>query len=93
MITPGEWRAGGVRKKREWNMDRVSFDVEDRLCEECALALRRFIGHMEGIESIDVENRRIAVVYDPAKMTAERIDRIARDSLEKLGHMLAETSV
>ncbi len=69
-------------------MTKRSFKVEDRFCDECALALRRFIGHMEGIESIDVENRMIAVVFDPAKMPEERLDKIATDSLEKLGHKL-----
>ncbi len=69
-------------------MEKRSFKVEERFCDECALALRRFIGHMEGIESIDVENKMIAVVYNPAKMTEERLDKITRDSLEKLGHKL-----
>ncbi len=35
------------------------FKVEDQFCEECALALRRFIGHEEGVESVDVENKMI----------------------------------
>ncbi len=71
-------------------MEKRSFKVEERFCDECALALRRFIGHLEGIESIDVENKMIAVVYNPAKMPEERLDRIAKDSLEKLGHKLIE---
>ncbi len=69
-------------------MEKRSFKVEDQFCDECALALRRFIGHMEGIESVDVENKMIAVVYDPAKMSEGKLDKIARDSLEKLGHTL-----
>ncbi len=69
-------------------MEKRSFQVEERFCDECALALRRFIGHMEGVASIDVENGKIAVLYDPAKMPEERLDRITRDSLEKLGHKL-----
>ncbi len=69
-------------------MEKRSFKVEDRFCDECALALRRFIGHMEGVQSIDVENKMIAVVFDPAKMPEEKLDKIAADSLEKLGHKL-----
>ncbi len=69
-------------------MEKRSFKVEDRFCDECALALRRFIGHLDGIESIDVENRMIAVVFNPAKISEERLDEIAKDSLEKLGHQL-----
>ena len=69
-------------------MERRLFKVEDQFCDECALALRRFIGHEEGVGSIDVENRMIAVVFAPAKMPEERLDRLTKDSLEKLGHKL-----
>ena len=66
------------------------FKVEDQFCDECSLALRRFIGHMEGIESIDVEHRMIAVSFDPGKISEKRLDGITKDSLEKLGHRLIE---
>ncbi len=71
-------------------MKKRSFKVEDQFCDECALALRRFIGHMDGIESIDVENKMIAVLYNPLKMPDDRLDKITRDSLERLGHKLIE---
>ncbi len=71
-------------------MEKRSFKVEEQFCDECALALRRFIGHLDGVESIDVENKMIAVSFNPAKMPEERLDRITKDSLEKLGHKLIE---
>ncbi len=71
-------------------MEKRMFSVEDRFCDECAFALRRFIGHLDGVESVDVENKMIAVTFDPAKMSGERLDTIARDSLEKLGHAVVE---
>jgi len=71
-------------------MKKRLFEVEDRFCDECALALRRFIGNLEGIESIEVENRMIAISFNPAKMPEERLDRITKDSLEKLGYKLVE---
>ena len=71
-------------------MGKRLFKVEERFCDECALALRRFIGHEEGVESVDVENKMIAVVFNPSKMPEERLDRITKDSLEKLGHTLIE---
>ncbi len=71
-------------------MRKLLFKVEDQVCDECALALRRFIGHMKGIESVDVEDRKIAIVFDNAKMTNEELIRITMDSLEKLGHKLTE---
>jgi len=71
-------------------MEKRLFKIEDRFCEECAMALRRFVGHLDGVESIDVENKAIAVVFNPAKMPEDKLDRITKDSLEKLGHKLIE---
>jgi copper chaperone CopZ len=69
-------------------MEKRMFKVEERFCDECALALRKFIRHMDGVESIDVENKIIAVVFDSAKMSEKRLSKIAADSLEKLSHKL-----
>ena len=71
-------------------MEKRSFKVEEQFCDECALALRRFIGHLDGIESVEVENRMIAVVFNPSKMPEEVLDSITKDSLEKLGHAMIE---
>ncbi len=67
-------------------MSKLLFKVEDKFCDECALALRRFIGHMEGIESVDVEDKKIAVIFDEARVTNEELLTLTTDSLEKLGH-------
>ncbi len=71
-------------------MRKLLFSVEDKVCDECALALRRFIGHMKGIESVDVEDRKIAIVFDNAKMAEEKLLKLTTESLEKLGHKLTE---
>jgi copper chaperone CopZ len=71
-------------------MRKLLFKIEERFCDECVLALRRFIGHMDGVESIEVEGKKISVSFDAAKMTEEELSRITRDSLEKLGHKLIE---
>ena len=70
--------------------DKLSFSVEKTFCEECSLALRRFIGNMEGVESIDVEDGKIAVLFDKNRMNEEELFRITRDSIEKLGYRLDE---
>lgn len=69
-------------------MEKLTLNVEKNFCEECSLALRRFIGHMEGVESIDVEEGKIAVVFDQNKTSKEELDRITKDSIEKLGYKL-----
>jgi copper chaperone CopZ len=71
-------------------MDKVSFDVGKELCEECSLALRRFIGRMEGVESVVVEDGKIAVAFESTKVTEEELNRITRDSIEKLGYKIKE---
>jgi copper chaperone CopZ len=71
-------------------MRKLLFKIEEQFCDECVLALRRFIGHMDGVESIDVEGKKISVTFDVAKMTEEELSKITRDSLEKLGHKLIE---
>jgi len=70
--------------------DKISFRVEKTFCEECSLALRRFIGNMDGVESIDVEDGMVAVLFDKDKMSEEDLFRITRDSIEKLGYKLDE---
>jgi copper chaperone CopZ len=71
-------------------MRKLMFNIADQACEECALALRRFIGHMDGVESIDVEEKKIVIVFDDAKITDEDLIRVTNDSLDKLGHRLTE---
>ncbi len=71
-------------------MRRLLFSVEDKLCDECTLTLRRFIGRLQGIESIDVEDRGISICFDNAKLPEERLLGLATDSLERLGHKPAE---
>jgi copper chaperone CopZ len=67
-------------------MRKLMFNIADQVCDECALALRRFIGHMDGIASIDVEEKKIVIVFDNAKITDDAIIRLTTDSLDKLGH-------
>ena len=71
-------------------MEKISFNVGKDLCDECSLALRRFIGHMDGVESIDVEEGKIAIAFDKAKITEAKLSRITKDSIEKLGYRLLD---
>jgi copper chaperone CopZ len=66
------------------------FKVDTLLCAECSLALRRFIGGMDGVESIDVEQGKIAVRFDEAGIDEEKLSKIAKDSIERLGYRLED---
>jgi copper chaperone CopZ len=67
-------------------MNKVSLNVRKQFCEECSLALRRFIGGMEGVESIEVQNGKIKIGYDSSKITEDTLKKLSRDSIEKLGY-------
>ncbi len=66
------------------------FNVSNNLCAECALALRRFVGGMDGVESIDVEHGQIAVAFDETTIDEEKLAKITRDSIDKLGYRVEE---
>ncbi len=66
------------------------FNVEKTLCADCSLALRRFIGGMDGVESIDVESGRIAVKFDDTEIDEEKLKKITRDSIERLGYRVED---
>jgi copper chaperone CopZ len=66
------------------------FTVDKNLCGECSLALRRFIGGMDGVDSIEVESGRIAVTFNEAAIEEETLTKITKDSIEKLGYKIEE---
>ena len=57
-------------------MEKIFLNVRKEFCEECSLALRRFVGKMEGVESIEVEKGKIALEFDSKKITGEKLSRI-----------------
>jgi len=71
-------------------MKNISVAVRKEFCEECSLALRRFIGRMDGVDSIDVEAGKIVIAFDDARISTEDILKLTRDSIEKLGYRLEE---
>jgi copper chaperone CopZ len=71
-------------------MKKISFKVESDLCDDCSLALRRFIGHIEGVESIEAEDGKIIIDFNDSKISKEDLNRITRNSMEKLGYKLIE---
>ena len=71
-------------------MKRVLFNVGKNLCDECSLALMRFIGHLDGVESIVVEGGKIAVRFNDSMISEEDLLKITRDSIEKLGYSVIE---
>jgi len=71
-------------------MSKVFFKVEKQFCGECSLALRRFIGGMDGVSAVNVENGMVAVEFDGKRVHEERIRTLTRDSIERLGYRISE---
>ncbi len=71
-------------------MKRIFLNVQKEFCEECSLALRRFIGKMPGVESIDVENGKIVISFDDSKTREEDLFKITRESIDKLGYKIVD---
>jgi copper chaperone CopZ len=71
-------------------MGKILLNVQKQFCEECSLALRRFVGNLDGVESVNVENGRIVISFDASMITEDRVKTIAQDSVEKLGYTLTD---
>ena len=67
-------------------MKEICLNVQKEFCEECSLALRRFIGNMEGVSSIEVENGKIVIAFDDGRIAEEDVLKLSKDSIEKLGY-------
>jgi nitrogen regulatory protein P-II 1 len=82
-------RTGSKMVWGRWSEMKVAlFDVDKRLCADCSMALRRFIGGMDGVESIDVEQGKVAVKFDEETIDEEKLSKIAQDSIERLGYTI-----
>ncbi len=71
-------------------MGKAHFKVQQQFCGECSLALRRFIGGLDGVNAVDVERGAVAVDFDETKIPEERVQRLTRESIEKLGYCVLE---
>lgn len=71
-------------------MRRLFLQVQKEFCSECALAIRRFIGGMDGVSSVDVESGRIVISFDEMTFPEEDLRKLARDSVERLGYLVED---
>ena len=71
-------------------MKTALFNVDNTLCAECSLALKRFIGGMDGVESIDMEQGKIVVKFDEADIDEAKLSKTAKDSIERLGYRVED---
>jgi len=67
-------------------MKKLAYSVDKSLCAECSMALRRFMGKMDGVDSIDVEGEQVVINFDEDRVKEDFLKKIASDSLSKLGY-------
>jgi copper chaperone CopZ len=71
-------------------MKRIALNVSKDICAECSMALRRFIGKMDGVDSIDVGDGQVIVKFDEATMDEDFLRKLTNESMEKLGYKIQE---
>lgn len=71
-------------------MKEIHLKVQKEFCSECSLAIMRFMGHMEGVESVVAANGEVVITYDDSKVAGENIEKIARDSVKTMGYRMED---
>lgn len=67
-------------------MRNINLSVEKSVCGECSLALRRFIGNLDGVADIEIGNGRISIAFDESRIPEDRLIDISRNCIERLGY-------
>ncbi len=67
-------------------MEHISLNVSKDLCAGCSMALRRFIGKMDGVEEIGVGDGWVEVTFDEHRIEEGFLRKITNESLDKLGY-------
>jgi copper chaperone CopZ len=71
-------------------MKEIHLNVQKEFCSECSLAIMRFMGKMDGVESVVAENGEVVINYDDSKVEGETIEKIARDSVRTMGYKIED---
>jgi copper chaperone CopZ len=67
-------------------MANISFKVGSIYCYDCVIALKKFVGSLEGIQSIEmIGEDKVDISFDPSVIGEEKLRQIITDSIEKLG--------
>ncbi len=59
-------------------------------CYSCVQALRSFIGTLQGIEGVEVDDAMVKVTYSPEVISQNEVRKIVADTVEKLGYKVKE---
>ncbi len=71
-------------------MDKVCLKIDENFCADCSLALQRFIGGMDGVNSIGIDKGCVVIEYDEKTISGGLLYKIAVDNVKKLGYRIIE---
>ena len=72
-------------------MARLSFKVGSIYCYDCVIALKKFIGSLDGIESIEMTGEDcVDISFDASKISEEKLREVVADSSDKLGFKILD---
>ena len=72
-------------------MARLSFKVGNIYCYDCVIALKKFLGSLDGIESVEMSGEdRVDILFDDSKMSDEKLREVVADSSDKLGFKILD---
>jgi len=74
----------------ENNYEVCNIMVNKALCGDCSLALKRFIGGIDGVDSVDLGNSSITIRFHESVIDEGKLQSIARNSIERLGYRIEE---
>ncbi len=69
-------------------MSEITFKVSSVYCLDCVIAIRKFIEHEKGVESVEMlDEEKVVVRYKPSELdyAEERLKEIICENVEKLG--------
>ena len=67
-------------------MATISYKTGSVQCYDCVIALRKFIGSLDGVQSIEMDREdKIDISYDDSSISENKLMQIVKDSVDKLG--------
>jgi copper chaperone CopZ len=67
-------------------MDKICLKIDENFCADCSLALQRFIGGMEGVNSIGIDSGNVVIEYDEKIISGGLLYKVAVENVRKLGY-------
>ena len=64
----------------------ISYKTGSVQCYDCVIALKKFIGSLDGVESIEMDGEyKVDISYDASSISKDKLTRLVGESVDKLG--------